>query len=71
MNESRQVATTSETMDLLGVSRATISNLIRRGDLEAYKLTPALNSSYRIYVDSIQSLLKRREQTRQTHLFGD
>ena len=62
MNESRQVATTSETMDLLGVSRATVSNLVKQGDLEAYKLTPAVNSPYRIYLDSIQSLLKRRQQ---------
>ncbi len=63
MNEERQVVTANEAMEVLGVSRATVSNLIRQGDLEAYKLTPALNSPYRIYLDSIQALLQRREQT--------
>ena len=62
MNDERQVVTANEAMDLLGVSRATVSNLVKQGDLEAYKLTPAVNSPYRIYLDSIQSLLKRRQQ---------
>lgn len=47
---------------MLGVSRMTITRLFKRGDLQGYKLTLSKNSPYRIYVDSIEDLLERRQQ---------
>jgi excisionase family DNA binding protein len=49
-------------MDLLGVSRSTVIRLIQRGELMAYKLTPGQTSPLRIYKDSVEALLERREQ---------
>jgi excisionase family DNA binding protein len=59
--EERKVVTTTEAMKLLGLSRATVSRLLKRGDLEGYKLTPAKHSDLRIYVDSIEELKERRK----------
>jgi excisionase family DNA binding protein len=61
MND-RETVTASEAMEILGVSRTTISRLVKRGDLEAYKLTPARNSPLRIYKDSVEELLEERKQ---------
>jgi len=63
MQTERQTVSANRAMEILGVSRATVSNLVRKGDLEAYKLTPARNSPYRIYLDSIQALLRERQQS--------
>ena len=58
---ARPTVTTEEAAEILGVSRTTIPRLIKRGDLDAYKLIPATNSPLRIYRDSIDALLKARE----------
>ena len=57
----RKAVSTQEAMQMIGVSKATVSRLIRDGDLEAYKLTPKITSPYRIYVDSIEQFLERRQ----------
>lgn len=62
MNESRATVSAKEAMKRIGVSRATISRMVLDRELEAYKLTLARNSPYRIYVDSLESFLKRRQQ---------
>jgi len=59
----RETVSTQDAMEMLGVSKATVTRLVRDGELDAYKLTPGLTSDYRIYLDSIESLLKRRQQT--------
>jgi excisionase family DNA binding protein len=60
--DERETVTTSEVMGLLGVSRATVTRLVKKGELEAYKLTPAKNSPLRIYKDSVEELLEERKQ---------
>ena len=62
MNGQRLAVSTKETMRILEVSKATVSRLVRDGELDAYKLTPGKTSPYRIYQDSIDELLKRRQQ---------
>ena len=57
----RHTFTTSQVMELLGVSRATVSRLVQQGELEGYKLTAAKNSHLRIYKDSVEDLLERRK----------
>jgi len=61
MPEKRPVVTTTQAMEMLDVSRATVSRLIKRGELSGYRLTPAKNSDFRIYIDSIREFMKRRE----------
>ena len=63
MKGQRETVSTQDAMEMLGVSKATVTRLVRDGELDAYKLTPGLTSDYRIYLDSIESLLKRRQQT--------
>ena len=58
----RPTLSTRETAELLGVNPVTVQRLVKRGELEAYKLTPGQTSPLRIYKDSIESLLERREQ---------
>ncbi len=40
----------------------TVTRLIKRGELQAYKLTPGETSPLRIYKDSVELLLERRQQ---------
>ena len=58
----RMTITSREAAELLGVSMATIARLVKRGDLDGYKLTLGKNSPLRIYRDSVDSLLARRKQ---------
>jgi excisionase family DNA binding protein len=60
MNE--ETVTTQEAMKILGVSKTTVTRLVKRGELRAYKLTPAQNSALRIYKESLEELLEKREQ---------
>jgi excisionase family DNA binding protein len=60
-HHERAVVSTTEAMRMLGVSRATITRLVKRGDLRGYRLTPAKYSDYRIYVDSIEEVKERRQ----------
>ena len=62
--EDRKTVTATQAMAMLGVSRMTLSRMIRRGELEAYKLTLATNSPYQIYLDSLTALLARRQETK-------
>jgi excisionase family DNA binding protein len=59
---TEETVTTQEAMKILGVSKATVSRLVKRGELAAYKLTPAENSPLRIYKDSLDELLEKRQQ---------
>lgn len=65
MSGQRKAVSAQKAMKMLGVSRATVTRLVRIGELEAYKLTPGVSSPYRIYVDSIDRLLERRQQPTQ------
>ena len=60
-HSQRPTANADEAAEILGVSKSTITRLIQRGDLVAYKLTPRKNSPLRIYRDSIDTLLKTRQ----------
>jgi excisionase family DNA binding protein len=60
-DQDREVVTTTEAMAMLGVSRSTVTRLVQRGELEAYKLTTAKHSDLRIFLDSIHDLLRRRK----------
>ena len=62
MITERPTFTTKETAELLGVTTVTVTRLIKRGELQAYKLTPGKTSPLRIYKDSVESLLERRQQ---------
>lgn len=53
--------TADEAATLLEVSRATITRLLQKGELKGYKLTTAPNSPIRIYTDSIDELIQRRQ----------
>lgn len=59
----RETVTAGEAIKMLGISRMTLTRMIKRGELEAYKLTLAKNSPYRIYLDSVQTLLALRHET--------
>jgi excisionase family DNA binding protein len=61
MENSNGIITTVEAAGMLGVSRATVSRMIRRGEIEGYKLTGAQNSPYRVYRQSILEFLTKRE----------
>lgn len=61
MAQSKAAVTTDEAARMLGVSKMTISRLIRDGELDGYQLTTSPKSPYRIYVESIQTFLKRRK----------
>lgn len=63
MNEAvtREAVTTTEAMKILGISRATVTRMIRRGDLAAYRLTLQKHSPLRIYRDSIETVIARRQ----------
>ena len=56
-----ETVTTTEAMEILGVSRPTITRLIQQGELKAHRLTPASTSPFRIYVSSIEAVMRRRE----------
>ena len=58
----RPTLTSSEAAQILGVSMATVARLVKKGELNGYKLTTARNSPLRIYQDSVDKLLKRRQQ---------
>ncbi len=60
--EGGETVSTTEAMDILGVSRPTITRLIRRGELKAHRLTPAPTSPFRIYVSSIEAVRRRRQE---------
>ena len=59
--DDRPTVTTEEAAGLLGVSKATVIRLIQRSELQAYKLTLGQTSPYRIYRDSIDDLIERRQ----------
>ena len=61
MQITTEIVDTTEAAQILGVSRSTVTRLAKDGKLEAYKLTPAPNSPYRITRASIQSLLEQRQ----------
>jgi len=61
MENSNGTITTTEAANVLGVSRATVSRMIQRGEIKGYKLTMALNSPYRVYQQSVQEFLNKRE----------
>ena len=61
MGEQRLAVSTQEAVSILGVSKATVARLVRDGELEAYKLTPGITSPYRIYRDSIDAFVQRRQ----------
>ena len=65
MGGQREAVSSREAMKMLGVSRSTVARLVRTGQLEAYKKTPGVTSDYRIYLDSIEKLLERRQQPTQ------
>ncbi len=58
----RPTLSTRETAALLGVNPVTVQRLVKRGELEAFKLTTGKTSPLRIYKDSIEALLERRKQ---------
>ncbi|MBU0705478.1 MAG: helix-turn-helix domain-containing protein [Chloroflexi bacterium] len=60
--DDRPTLTTTQVMDLLGVSRSTVVRLVQRGELKAYKLTLGQTSPLRIYKDSVDELLDSRQQ---------
>lgn len=59
---TRETVKTVEAAEILEVSTVTILRLIDTGELEAYKLTPGKTSPYRIYRDSIDAFISRRQQ---------
>ena len=61
-DSERPTTSTTEAAQLLGVSKTTITRLVKRGDLEAYKLTTGATSPLRIYQDSVEALIQRRQQ---------
>lgn len=50
---------TSQVMKMLGCSRQMVCNLIEEGELEAVKLTPKSNGSWRISRKSVVDLVER------------
>jgi excisionase family DNA binding protein len=58
----RQTVTWSEAAELIGVHMSTVARLVRRGELEGYKLTCARNSLLRVYRDTVDKLLERRQR---------
>jgi excisionase family DNA binding protein len=61
----RQTISVDEAAVMLGVVRETVIRMIHRGELSGYKKTLALNSHFRVYVDTVQRVLKERESTPQ------
>jgi excisionase family DNA binding protein len=57
----RKVVTTTKAMELLGVSRSTISRLVKDGKLSGYRLTTNPRSELRIYLDSIEEFWAQRQ----------
>ena len=60
--DDRPTLSSSEAAQIIGVSIPTITRMIQRGELEAYKLTLAKSSPLRIYKDSVEDVLERRKQ---------
>lgn len=58
----RPTINATEAARQLGVSKSTITRLVQRGDLQAYKLTLGTTSPLRIYQDSVNLLLEKRQQ---------
>ena len=61
MNNEKDTVTVAEAVKLLGVSRATINRLVTDGKLHGYRLTPSKNSPLRIYLDSIENVIRERQ----------
>ena len=61
MMAENATVTTAEAAKLLGVSGATVTRLYRAAKLRGHKLTPSRNSPLRIYRDSIDEMLRERE----------
>lgn len=60
MND-KQVITATKAMEMLGISRAQLSRLIRARQIDGYKLTPGVrNSPYRVYIDSVRKFIRQR-----------
>jgi hypothetical protein len=57
----REHVSVNEASETLQVSRETVINMINRGELQGFKKTLAINSPFRVYVDSIESLMLKRE----------
>jgi len=58
--ETRKTVSTRKAAEMLGVGTSTVVRLIHRGDLAAFKKTPAKHSAFRIYVDSIEEVKRQR-----------
>jgi len=65
LTPKRETLTTSEVMELLDVSRPTVTRLLASGVLEGYKINPHVrNSHLRIYRDSVEQFLEERNQSK-------
>lgn len=62
MSQDDRSTLTNEVSERLGISKVTVTRLIQRGELEAYKLTPSKNSPLRIYEDTVEALVERQRQ---------
>ncbi|HZQ11009.1 MAG TPA: helix-turn-helix domain-containing protein [Anaerolineae bacterium] len=58
---SRDWVTVDEAAEVVGARRETVIRMIRRGELRAFKQTLGLTAPYRIYKDSLDEFLKKRE----------
>ncbi len=56
-----ETVSTTKAAEMLGVATTTVVRMIHRGDLRAFKLTPAKHSSFRVYVSSIEEVKQQRE----------
>lgn len=57
----REHISVNEAAEILQVSRETVINMLNRGELNGFKKTLAINSPFRVYVDSIEHLILQRE----------
>ena len=57
----REVITSRQAAEMLGVTSVTITRYVNKGDLEGYKVNPRRsNSPFRIYKDSVEALIRER-----------
>ena len=62
--EERETISATRAMQMLGLSRSSISRMVQKGDLEGYKLNPRRrNSHLRIYLDSVEEFLESRRKS--------
>lgn len=58
----RKHASIVEVAEILELDRTTVLGLIKRGHLEGFKITLGVTSPYRVYLDTVQEFIRKRQE---------